>query len=476
MKLAGFRKLLLGLIGISLLSTTAVSAITFPDSKKVLPTEAPWVVSLWGIDSKFDRDPNGFFCTGSLINPRTVITAAHCIEVAANFDGFVVVRNQQDRFDHGQVLMPRTFRMYSYDTNTLEGDYAVIDLYNSATSNAYLKIPTKAQSDKMLQKNPTLYGWGQNENGSNPRFLRSVVQKLFNKEAESEYSNFNVKKQIGVNRKNANGTYSSGCFGDSGGPLVGRLHSTKFLLGVVSFGNADDCATKLPVVLTRISYYRDVIFESISDLDVNRETSEVDSSNLHYRNTPKNPILHQDGEFSDNTAFRMWNISLVTEKMDNATSDLKAMRVLSVENTETYWEVYFELESKEVFASDGCGFGEAWSRDSGLGSQLSIQIRDAEAWSTAAQLSYIADIDECISEDGVEMDITQYDGFEVGSDCSAWLYLGEDGILSVGTMRSCLPNPSALNFRTALSTFGITDIEPGFDMWAGPFNVTSPVN
>jgi secreted trypsin-like serine protease len=476
MKLAAFRKLLLGLVGISLISTTAVSAITFPDSKKVLPTEAPWVVSLWGIDSKFDRDPNGFFCTGSLINPHTVITAAHCIEAAGNFDGFVVVRNQTDRYDHGQVLMPRTFRMNSYDTNTLDGDYAVIDLYNAASSNSYLKIPTKAQAAKMLAKNPTLYGWGQNEKGNDPRYLRSVAQRLFNSQAEAEYANFNVKRQIGVNRKNANGTYSSGCFGDSGGPLVGRLHSTKFLLGVVSFGNADDCATKLPVVMTRISYYRALIVETIAELKADREGDEVFTSNLHFRNTLSNPILPQDGEFSDSTAFRMWGIGLVTEKMENAVSDLKNMRVVAVEDNQTYWEVYLEFESKEVFGSDGCGFGESWSRDSGLGAQLSVQIKNASSWKTAAQFSYVAGIDECIGVDGVEMDVTQYDGYEVGEDCAAWLYLGEDGVLSVGTMRSCLPKPDALNFRASLSSYEITDIEPGFDMWAGPFDVTSPIS
>jgi hypothetical protein len=37
-----------------------------------------------------------------------------------------------------------------------------------------------------------------------------------------------------------------------------------------------------------------------------------------------------------------------------------------------------------------------------------------------------------------------------------------------------LPNPNALNIRTALSTYATTDIEPGFDMWAGPFDVTDP--
>ena len=134
-----------------------------------------------------------------------------------------------------------------------------------------------------------------------------------------------------------------------------------------------------------------------------------------------------------------------------------------------------KLESKQVFSSDGCGFGESWSRDSGLGAQINVQIKALSSFTTAVQFSYIADIDECIGVDGVEMDITQFGGYEVGEDCSAWLYLGDDGVLSIGTMRSCLPNPSALNFRASLSTFNVTDIEPGFDMWAGPFDVTSPI-
>jgi V8-like Glu-specific endopeptidase len=476
MKLFSARKLVVALVALSFLGTTAVSAITFPDSKKVLPSQAPWVVSLWGINSQFDRDPDGFFCTGALIDPFTVVTAAHCIDASENFEGFVVVRNQVDRLDHGQVLMPRTNRAYAYDSETLEGDLALIDLYNPASASSYLKIPTSVQSKKMLGMKPTLFGWGQTEKDSNAKYLRKVVQKVYNAKAESEYRHFDSKFQIGVNRKNANGTYSSACFGDSGGPLVGRLHSSFFLLGVVSFGNADECGTKAPVVLTRISAYRDLIHEIRYDMADDREMNEVDISNLHFRNTAARPIVPENGTLEDNSNYRLWTANFVTELMDNQQSDIETMRVTAYESLEGFWNVGIDVESKQLFGSDGCGLGESWNRDSGLGAQISLQLREVGAWKTAVQLSYVADVDECISSDGVEMTITTFNGFAVGSECSAWLYLDEDGILSIGTMRDCLPSSSSLNIRTSLSTYSITDIEPGFDMWAGPFNVSDPAN
>jgi V8-like Glu-specific endopeptidase len=474
MNLSSLRRVLVAALAIILFGTTAVSAITFPDSKKVLPTDAPWVVSFWGIDSQFDRQPDGFFCTGSLIDPYTVVTAAHCIEAAANFESYVVVRNQTASSDHGQVLMPRTSRYYDFDSNTLAGDLALIDLYNPASASAFLKIPTKAQAKKMLVQKPVLYGWGQTEKQRSAKFLRKVVQGIFNSEAESEYRDFDAKYQIGVNRKNSNGTYSSACFGDSGGPFVGRLHSSYFLLGVVSFGNADECATKAPVVLTRITAYRDLIRTIRNELADNRQSQEVDVSNLHYRNTLTNPIVPDFGTLSDDSKYRMWTANFVTELMDNPVSDLKTMRVTSYEPMNGFWDVVIDLESKEVFGADGCGFGEAWNRDSGLGAQLSMQIRAATKWTTAVQFSYVADVDECLTSEGVQMTVSELGGFEVGDQCSAWLYLDEDGILTVGTVRDCLPNPSALNIRAALSTYAITDIEPGFDMWSGPFDVTDP--
>ena len=476
MRISVLRKVLAVAVSILLFGTTAVSAITFPDSRKVLPTQAPWVVSLWGINSQFDRQPDGFFCTGSLIDPYTVVTAGHCMDAASNFEGYVVVRNQTSKSDHGQVLMPRTFRAYEYDSATLKGDLAVIDLYNPASATSFLKIPTKAQSKKMLSSKPTLYGWGQTEKERSSKYLRKVVQGIFNAEAEAEYRNFNVKFQIGVNRKNANGTFSSACFGDSGGPLVGRLHSSFFLLGIVSFGNADKCATKAPVVLTRVSAYRDLLHEMRSDLANDRELKEVDTSQLHFRNTVLRPIIPELGTLGDGSKYRLWSASFVTELMDNAQSDLKRMNVTSYESLQGYWDVVIDLESKQVFGNDGCGFGESWNRDSGLGAQLSVQIRAANKWTTAVQFTYVADIDQCITGDGVEMQISTLDGFEVGPNCSASLYLDDDGVLSIGTMRDCLPNPRALNIRAALSTYAITDIEPGFDMWAGPFDVTDPAN
>lgn len=476
MKLSWIKRLLVAYFALGFVGVTTVSAITFPDAKKVLPTQAPWVVSLWGIDSKFDRLQDGFFCTGALIDPYTVVTAAHCIEAANNFIGYVVVRNQVNRFDHGQVLMPRAQRTYEYNAETLEGDLAVIDLYNPASANAYLKIPTKTQSKKMLGLKPTLYGWGQTEKGTNAKNLRKVVQKIYNKEAEAEYRYFDARYQIGVNRKNPNGTYSSGCFGDSGGPLVGRLHSSFFLLGVVSFGNADKCGTKAPVVLTRISAYRDLIFELRADLATNRAQQDVDVSMLHFRNTASRPIIPELGTLGDGSKYRLWNAKFVTEAMANPQSDIKSMRISTYESLDGFWDVVIDLESKQVFDADGCGFGSSWNRDTGEGAQLTIQIRHSTSWKTAVQFSYIADIDECIPAEGVEMAITTYPGHEIWGQCSAWLYLDQDGVLSIGTMRDCLPNPNALNIRAALSTYSITDIEPGFDMWAGPFDVSNPAN
>jgi V8-like Glu-specific endopeptidase len=476
MKISSLRRVLAVAVSIVLFGTTAVSAITFPDSKKVLPTQAPWVVSLWGINSQFDRQPDGFFCTGSLIDPYTVVTAGHCMDAAATFEGYVVVRNQTSNTDHGQVLMPRTYRAYEYNAETLEGDLALIDLYNAATSPSYLRIPTKDQSKKMLAKKPMLYGWGQTEKERNAKYLRSVVQGIYNTTAEAEYRNFKVKYQIGVNRKNLNGTYSSACFGDSGGPLVGRLHSSYFLLGVVSFGNADECGTKAPVVLTRISAYRDLIHEIRSDMANDREFKEVDDSEMHFRNTLARPIFPEIGTLGDGSEYRLWTAKFLTELMDNAQSDLKKMYVTSYESLDGYWDVAIDLESKQVFANDGCGFGESWNRDSGLGAQISVQIRAANKWTTAVQFTYVADVDECITDDGVEMQISTLDGFEVGPECAASLYLDEDGVLSIGTMRDCLPNPNALNVRASLSTYSITDIEPGFDLWAGPFDVTDPAS
>ncbi len=81
--------------------TTAPSrAVSFPDNPEVTFTQAPFLISLWSVNSEtYERDSN--FCSGVLIDSRTFLTAAHCLSGKSSF---VVVTNQGTKFERGEVL------------------------------------------------------------------------------------------------------------------------------------------------------------------------------------------------------------------------------------------------------------------------------------------------------------------------------------------------------------------------------------
>ena len=119
------RKFWISIISSALLAFTVSipsNAVTYPDNASVTFKEAPFLISLWTYnEDTYEREQN--FCSGVLIDSRTFLTAAHCL-----VDGtpFVVVTNQQSKFDRGEVLSVYDYRIHPrYSKSTSLNDIAV---------------------------------------------------------------------------------------------------------------------------------------------------------------------------------------------------------------------------------------------------------------------------------------------------------------------------------------------------------------
>ena len=466
------------LVGVLLLSALPVAtAVTFPDKEKVKPVDAPWVVSFWTIDDDFDRSQDGFFCTGALIDPFTVVTAAHCMAQIEDDTRFVIVRNQSNKSQYGQVLIPRNFRIGDYDNETYKNDIAIIDLYHPVILNSYLKVPTKDQSKRMLKRGTVLYGWGDRQAGKNSNYLRKATLRDRTGDALASYSDFFPKFQIGANRRNSNGTYSSACYGDSGGPLVGRLHSSFFLTGIVSYGAKSECESSIPSVFTRVSAYRKFIKTMQQELALERKDLGIDISSLHYRNTLESPLPTSNITIGSSMIAKQYLASLTKELSIAGSFDISTLRFRSYTANQSGQEISITLLTREVLNSSllpQCSWGESLSQAGAQSGYVTLMIRDSSDWFASVQLKLSMPAEGCLSDVGTQMQVSVLPGAGLTGTCSARALINTENLFEISLTRSCLPNPAATQFRLIWATNKAADIEPGPDLWIGPLDLRQP--
>jgi pancreatic elastase I len=208
---------------------------------------------------------SGFACTGTVVSPRVVLTAAHCAEDIEH--GTFTPPGQYavatGTTSPGQSLRENVFKVVEthvfpgFDPGKLRGDAAILILDRPT---AAPPIALAGAADAGLYAGGAaiqLAGWGlTNANSVNaPESLRAttmVVQPpaFCKQKAKRYYPEFSTTEQfcaLDVPAKK-----SGGCFGDSGGPGIGqRADGTPVELGVISTGGPF-CNPKFPNVLTRV--------------------------------------------------------------------------------------------------------------------------------------------------------------------------------------------------------------------------------
>uniref|UniRef100_A0A667XAX5 Suppressor of tumorigenicity 14 protein homolog n=1 Tax=Myripristis murdjan TaxID=586833 RepID=A0A667XAX5_9TELE len=226
--------------------------------------EFPWQVSL-------QVKKYGHVCGASIISPRWLVTAAHCVQDDATnrfsqpgtWEALLGLHIQKQI---GRNVVRRNLRQVishpHYNEYTFDNDIALMELDGPVSYTDYIRpicLPA-AQHVFPPGNSVMITGWGATREGG---FAATVLQKAQVRIINSTVCNELMGGQI-TSRMMCAGVLSGGvdaCQGDSGGPLSSPSSGGRmFLAGVVSWG--DGCARRnKPGIYTTVTKYRGWIKE-----------------------------------------------------------------------------------------------------------------------------------------------------------------------------------------------------------------------
>jgi len=213
-------------------------------------------------------------CTGTLVAPRTVLTAGHCVEQADPSSlsfGFGAAEDQLEQV----VQVVSAVQHPNWDSQQLANDVAVLTLAEDAPVQRVSMNPKMDSS--WVGKTVTLVGFGVTDGPSQTGFGTKRMVDVTIDQVDATSLHYTTEQG------------KTACNGDSGGPAFVEENGNLLVVGVTSYG--DEKCQEFGVY-TRVDAYLDFIYGEIAKagpVDPNSPQDPNDPNNPNDPNDPNDP-------------------------------------------------------------------------------------------------------------------------------------------------------------------------------------------